>query len=129
MKQYLAINPSDVAPMRLHHTVHLLRHGHHFGWLALGFTILIFGLLIAAAIYRRGQGGSGQPPSTYRSTAMAPWQPSSFNQPPPAPWQSGMASSVEPHYGQPAYSSTPWTPPSSPPAWNTSQANYWPARL
>jgi hypothetical protein len=127
LAQHLASSSGELAPMRLRHTVHLLQHGYHFGWLTIGFTILLFGLLIAAAVYRRGQSGRGQSLSAYRPTAAAPWQPSNVNQPPAAPWQSGIASSATPHYGQPVYASAAWTPSVSAPAWNGSQANNWPA--
>ncbi len=115
------------APMRLYHTVHLMQHGYDFSWLTIGITILLFGLLIAAAVYRSGQSGSGQSPSSYRPTTVAPWQPSGSNQPAVAPWQSGMASSPAPRYSQPAYSPGPWTPPGSTPSWNAPQAASWPA--
>ena len=115
------------APMRLRHTLHLMQHGYDFSWLTIGITILLFGLLIAAAVYRSRQSGTGQSSSPYRPSTAAPWQPGCSDQPPAAPWQSGMASSPAPRYGQPAYSAGPWTPPVPAPVWNAPQASSWPA--
>lgn len=113
------------APMRFRHTVHLLQHGYHFNWLTISLTVLLFGLLIAAYVYRRGRSGSGQSRSTYGPPPAAPWQSSTGHQAPGAPWQSGMASAAAPGYCQTAFSPTPWAPPGSPRAWNTPQANSW----
>jgi hypothetical protein len=113
--------------MRLRHTVHLLQHGYHFGWLTILFTILLFALLIAVVFYRRGQSGSGQSSPAYRPAVVAPWQQSNVGQLPAAPGQSGMASSAAPRSGQPVYSAAQWTPPVAAPAWNAPQGNHWPA--
>jgi len=113
------------APMRFRHTVHLLQHGYHFNWLTISLTVLLFGLLIAAYVYRRGRSGSGQSRSTYGPPPAAPWQSSTGHQAPGAPWQSGVAGAAAPGYCQPAFSPTPWAPPGSPRAWNTPQANSW----
>lgn len=118
-------NGGTGAPMRFRHTVHLLQHGYHFNWLTIGLTVLLFGLLIAAYVYRRSQSGSGQSPSTYRQTSAAPWQPNNAHQAPAAPWQSGVASAAEPGYGRPALSPAPSAPPGSARTWNAPQTNSW----
>ncbi|MUL48415.1 hypothetical protein FZI85_27890 [Mycobacterium sp. CBMA293] len=114
--QHVAGNLSGDAPMRLRHTVHLLQHGVHGGWLTAIIFLLIMALpfiiALAGIIYRRTQRGSAQASPAYRPVSAAPWQ-------------SGMASSATPLYGSPAYPSAPIA--SAAPAWTAPQANRWAA--
>ncbi|MUL78844.1 hypothetical protein [Mycolicibacterium sp. CBMA 226] len=130
--QHLAGTIGGDAPMRLRHTIHLLTHGVHDGWLTAFFVLLIISLPFIIAligiIYRRTQQRSAQPTPAYRPVSVAPWQAGTIT-PPAAPWQSGMGSSaaMQPHY-PPTYTPAPIasaTP--AVPTWSAPQANQWAA--
>ncbi len=123
--QHLASNLSGDAPMRLRHTVHLLQHGVHGGWLTAIIFLLIIGLpfiiALAGIIYRRTQRGAEQAAPGYRPVSVAPWQ-SGIPTPPAAPWQSGMASFTGPSHSPLPYAPAPAATLS---AWNAPQVNHW----
>lgn len=130
--QHFAGSISGDAPLRLRHTIHLLQHGVHGGWLtAIIFLLIIslpFIIALAGIVYRRTQRGSAQAAPAYRPVSIAPWQ-SSTATPPAAPWQSGMASSAATQsYSPPTYTPAPIASAAAPvPAWNAPQTNYWAA--
>lgn len=125
--QHLAGTIGGDAPMRLRHTIHLLQHGVHGGWVTAVIALLIISLpfiiALAGIIYRRTQRGSAQASPAYRPVSIAPWQSGATTAPAAAPWQSGMVSSAALPYSPLTHTPAPAAPAVS--AWSTPQANQW----